>query len=163
METTIDPDANATQTPEADTIPSPPASSPKVRKAKKAKKAKAKAVKPVKVKTKVTKAKKAKPAKTKKATKKAKGPGRGIRADGKPRRKQGTNPPKNKATRAYGKKVAAARLKKGWTQKELARRAGLSQPGLANIERGVAGASEKAQAKIAKALKGPGKKAKAKR
>jgi len=77
---------------------------------------------------------------------------RGVRKDGKPRRRPGTNPPSTKENGAYGKKVAAARAKKDWTQKQLAEKVGFSQPGIANIERGVIGASDEAKKKINKAL-----------
>jgi ribosome-binding protein aMBF1 (putative translation factor) len=77
---------------------------------------------------------------------------RGIRQDGKDRTKPGKNKPKSKETAAYGKKVAAARQKKELTQSELAAKMGISQPGLANIERGVAGASEAMKAKFKKHL-----------
>jgi ribosome-binding protein aMBF1 (putative translation factor) len=77
---------------------------------------------------------------------------RGIRQDGKDRAKPGKNKPKSKETAAYGKKVAAARQKKELTQSQLAAKMGISQPGLANIERGVAGASDAMKAKFKKAL-----------
>jgi ribosome-binding protein aMBF1 (putative translation factor) len=77
---------------------------------------------------------------------------RGIRQDGKDRTKPGKNKPKSKETAAYGKKVAAARQKKELTQSQLAAKMGISQPGLANIERGVAGASDAMKAKFKKAL-----------
>jgi ribosome-binding protein aMBF1 (putative translation factor) len=90
--------------------------------------------------------KKAAPASGKKAR------GRGIRKDGKPRRSPGTNPPRDSKAAGYGKKVAAARKKKEMTQGDLARKIGVSQPGIANIERGVVGASDVMKNKIAKAL-----------
>jgi ribosome-binding protein aMBF1 (putative translation factor) len=83
------------------------------------------------------------------------GPGgspRGIRQDGKPRTSPGKNKPKSKETAAYGKKVAAARLKKKLTQSQLAKLMKISQPGLANIERGVAGTSDEMKGKFKKAL-----------
>ena len=134
---------------------------------------------PAPVKTKVArKAKPAKPAKAKKAKaapKKPKagvaragavtdlnpkgrkhlgpsGSPRGIRQDGKKRTAPGKNKPKSKETAAYGKRVAAARLKKELTQSQLASKMGISQPGLANIERGVAGTSDAMKLKFKKAL-----------
>jgi ribosome-binding protein aMBF1 (putative translation factor) len=83
------------------------------------------------------------------------GPGgspRGIRQDGKDRTPPGKNKPKSKETAAYGIKVANARHKKGLTQSQLAAKMEISQPGLANIERGVAGTSEEMKAKFKKAL-----------
>ena len=77
---------------------------------------------------------------------------RGIRQDGKPRVKPGKNKPKSPEAAAFGKKVAAARKKKELTQSQLAAKMGISQPGLANIERGVAGASDEMKAKFKKAL-----------
>lgn len=69
------------------------------------------------------------------------------------RRKPGTNPPMSEKARRYGKKVAAARAKKGWTQAVLAKKIGITQPGLANIERGVGGGGrEETRRKLAKAL-----------
>jgi ribosome-binding protein aMBF1 (putative translation factor) len=118
--------------------------------------AKAKAKKP-----KAAIAKKAKPAAVGKKTelnpngRKHLGPGgspRGIRQDGKDRTKPGKNKPKSKETAAYGIKVANARHKKELTQSQLAAKMGISQPGLANIERGVAGTSEEMKAKFKKAL-----------
>jgi DNA-binding XRE family transcriptional regulator len=89
------------------------------------------------------------------------GPGgspRGIRQDGKPRRKPGTNRAKSKEAAAFGKKIAKARKKLGLKQWEVAKKAGLSQPGYANIERGVAGTTEETRKAILKALKiGAGK------
>lgn len=101
--------------------------------------------------TRKTASKKAKASKTAKVPKPA-GPGRGIRADGKPRRKPGTNPPKTEAAGIYGRKIAKARKAQELTQKALAAKVGLSQPGLANIERGVGPAGEKTRAKLEKAL-----------
>ena len=77
---------------------------------------------------------------------------RGIRQDGKKRTAPGKNKPKSKETAAYGKRVAAARLKKELTQSQLASKMGISQPGLANIERGVAGTSDAMKLKFKKAL-----------
>jgi ribosome-binding protein aMBF1 (putative translation factor) len=128
------------------------------------KKAKAKAKAPApKAKVKKTKAKKPKPKAVKlgKVTdlnpkgRKFLGPSgspRGIRQDGKERTAPGKNKPKNRETYAYGKKVAGARTKKGLTQSQLAKKMGISQPGLANIERGVAGTSDEMKAKFKKAL-----------
>jgi ribosome-binding protein aMBF1 (putative translation factor) len=129
---------------------------------------------PTKVKIKAAKAPKAKKpvAKTPKVAKKVKpavkgatklnphgrkhvgpsGSPRGIRQDGKPRTTPGKNKPKSPETKAYGLKVAAARHKKELTQSQLAAKMGISQPGLANIERGVAGASDEMKAKFKKAL-----------
>ncbi len=89
------------------------------------------------------------------------GPGgspRGIRQDGKPRTKPGKNKPKDKKTAAFGKKLAAARKRLGLKQWEVADKAGLSQPGYANIERGVAGSSPDTQKTLARVLRlGAGK------
>lgn len=138
--------------------------SEKPAKAKKSKKSsKAKVEKPA-GKAKKAKSSKPKAAKTKKAPKakkaskpksKATGGGRrGIRKDGKPRRAARTNPPKSEKAAALGRKIAKARKDKEWTQRQLAEKVGLSQPGVANIERGVAPPSEKkgTVAKIFKAL-----------
>jgi ribosome-binding protein aMBF1 (putative translation factor) len=84
------------------------------------------------------------------------GPGgspRGIRQDGKPRTKPGKNKAKNDETKAFGKEIAKARAKLGLKQWEVAKRANLSQPGYANIERGVAGTTEETRKAILKALK----------
>lgn len=91
-----------------------------------------------------------------------KGPGRGIRADGKPRRKPGTNPPKSEEAAKYGRKVAKLRAAAGMTQAQLAEKCGFGQPTIANIERGTIPAGERkingepsAKARLAKALKEP--------
>jgi ribosome-binding protein aMBF1 (putative translation factor) len=78
--------------------------------------------------------------------------GRGLRKDGKPRRLPGTNPAASREKAAYGKRVAAARHKKDLTQSQLAAEVKLSQPGLANIERGVVGASDAVKTRIEKTL-----------
>lgn len=108
------------------------------------------------------KAPKAKKPRKPKAEKPAKGPGRGIRADGKPRRKPGTNPPKSEEAAKYGRKVAKLREAMGWTQAVLAEKCGFGQPTIANIERGTIPAGERkingepsAKARLAKALKEP--------
>jgi ribosome-binding protein aMBF1 (putative translation factor) len=78
---------------------------------------------------------------------------RGVPLDGSPRKAQGTNPPKNEEAAKYGRKIAKARKAMGLSQKALAVKAGLSQPGICNIERGVGGATgmrEKSQATRAK-------------
>jgi ribosome-binding protein aMBF1 (putative translation factor) len=80
------------------------------------------------------------------------GPGRGRRADGKPRRKARTNPPLNEAAAAFGRKMAKARTAKEWTQARLAEKLGMSQPGIANLERGISAGSKVTKAKICKAL-----------
>ena len=77
---------------------------------------------------------------------------RGIRQDGKPRVKPGKNKPKSEETRKYGARVSAARQKKEFTQSQLAAKMGISQPGLANIERGVTGCSDEMKAKFKKHL-----------
>jgi ribosome-binding protein aMBF1 (putative translation factor) len=125
---------------------------PKAKKAKspKAKKSRGKTPRLAKS-SKKTAAREKKPA-TKTTESTGKPRGRGIRKDGKPRRSPGTNPAASKETAAYGKKVAAARTKKELTQKQLADKMGISQPGLANIERGVVGASDDMKAKIKKAI-----------
>ena len=120
-------------------------------------KAKKKASKPKAAPKAASKPKKkaAKKAAKKPKSAKASGPkprGRGIRKDGKPRRRPGTNPASSPANERYGKKVAAARHKKELSQKQLADKVGCSQPGLANIERGVVGASEDMKKRIGKAV-----------
>jgi len=127
--------------------------------AKKSEKKSTKAPKKVKAK-KESKAKKTRAAKPKapKAEKPASGDsskkprGCGRRLDGKPRRARGTNPPKTEAAGRLGRKIAKARGEKEWSQKMLAEKLGVTQPGIANIERGVAPPSEELQEKIFKAL-----------
>jgi len=73
-------------------------------------------------------------------------------ADG-TRRKPGTNPPMSEEAAKYGRKVAKARHAKGWTQRQLADKVGLTQPGVANIERGTTGGGKEAtREKLAKVL-----------
>jgi ribosome-binding protein aMBF1 (putative translation factor) len=118
----------------------------------KSKQAKKAARKPAKAKAKAKPARKA--AKPSKPTKRSsKGPGRGIRADGKPRRKPGTNPPKSKAALVFGRRVAKLRAAKGWTQAQLAEKIGCVQSAIANIERGVSDGRRRSGAALAKALK----------
>lgn len=69
------------------------------------------------------------------------------------RKKPGTNPPKSEAHAKYGRAIAKARAAKGLTQRQLAEKTGLTQPGIANIERGVGGGTrEETRKKLAKAL-----------
>lgn len=114
--------------------------------AKKAGKRAAKAEKPAK-------APRAKRTPKPKAEPKVWAPGmRGVRKDGKPRKRPRTNEPKSEATRKFGKRVKMLREAKGLTQKELADKAGISQPGLANIEMGVATCGPRTFPGIAKVL-----------
>jgi transcriptional regulator with XRE-family HTH domain len=77
---------------------------------------------------------------------------RGVRKDGQPRRKAGTNPPRNEGTLRVGLAIAKARKGAGLTQRQLAEQVGMVQPAIANIERGVAGPSVDALARINTAL-----------
>lgn len=131
----------------------PELGAPKPAKAKKAKKGKTpkrakKAKRAAKMKPAKGKKLKAarKPARKPKAAKKAKPrantPKRGVPKDGSPRRKPGTNPARSEEAGRYGRRIAKARQAAGLTQKQLAKKVGLSQPGLANIERGVGGAGD---------------------
>lgn len=67
---------------------------------------------------------------------------RGMPLDGSPRKAPGTNPPRSDEAGVYGRKIAKARKAKELSQRDLAAKVELSQPGLANIERGVGGAGE---------------------
>lgn len=104
---------------------------------------------------KVAKKKTKAPAKKKAPT--GKGPSGRIGKHGKQiadgRRKPGTNPPRSEAARRFGKAVARARAAKGMSQLGLSVKIGITQPGLANIERGVGGGSKEETVKaINKAL-----------
>lgn len=77
---------------------------------------------------------------------------RGVRRDGRPRKAPGTNEPRSEAAERFGHKISKLRQAKGWTQRDLATKAGLSQSGIANIERGVAHAGPRSYPGIAKAL-----------
>lgn len=111
-------------------------------------------------------AKKVAPKKTKgrsssKAPKERKAPAagrRGVRKDGKPHRKPGTNPPVSEAAAKFGRKVAKLRAEKGWSQVTLAEKCSakaerkIGQPTIANIERGVANAGPRVFPYLAKVL-----------
>lgn len=158
-EAPIDHDAPSTHEAEQEAQPDLGVEKP-VKKAR-AKKSKAKKEKaPAKAKKSKAAKKEPKP-KAKKApkTKKAKAgtPGHAGKhgktiADG--RKKPGTNEPVSDQAAKYGRKVAKLRAALELTQKELAAKIGLSQPGVANIERGVSGIPRLAnQQALAKALK----------
>jgi ribosome-binding protein aMBF1 (putative translation factor) len=99
---------------------------------------------------------KAKPARSKKNTPATKSDTAKIKKDGTPAKKRGPQGRKNPERNApdggkFGRAVARARKEKGWTQRGLAEKAGLTQPAVCNIEKGTAGAGASA-ARLAKAL-----------
>jgi ribosome-binding protein aMBF1 (putative translation factor) len=125
-----------------------PAKKPRRAKAAKAHKPKAKKKAPRRAKVKA--ARKSRPEKP--AAKKGKKAWPVNPKSGKPRRRPGTNPPRTDAAGSLGKRIAAARKKKGWSQKQLAVKTGYTQPGIANMERGVAPPSDEARTKLSRAL-----------
>ena len=86
-----------------------------------------------------------KPAPSKKSKKASKPKKRGPRG----------NPPDKVARRGdarYGARVAKARARKEWTQKQAAAKLGITQPGLCNVEKGTVGASKELKKRIKRVL-----------
>ncbi len=72
-------------------------------------------------------------------------------------RKRGPNQPGNKklvraGNATYGRRVAVARRKAELTQGALAKKVGVTQPAICNVEKGTAPASEALQKRIARVL-----------